>query len=114
MCRDHSSSHDHQGSPHHETTDDHHHHHDDGHHVHHHPHDVPDEKAASVSTKAKLLTRLEHHIRHNQEHADFYRKLAGEAAGLGVMEAARLILVAAEDTDCQNQNLEKALSLMRH
>lgn len=57
--------------------------------------------------------RLEHYIRHNREHAGYYRNLADEAATLAAVEAALLIEAAAEDTDRQNNNLEKALSLLK-
>jgi len=90
--------------------DTHHHENAGGHHRHH---DLPAEAAVSISAKGKLIIRLEHLVRHNKEHADSYRNLAGEAAELGADEASRLIAAAAENIERQNQDLENALSLLK-
>lgn len=92
MCKDHSSSHCHHDS---------------------HHHDAPAETAVSISAKEKLTIRLEHLVRHNLEHADSYRNLAGEAAELGADQVSRLIAAVAESVARQNQDLENALSLLK-
>jgi len=91
MRRDHASSQRHHDSQHHENAGDHHHH-----------GDLPAEAAVSISAKKKLTVRLEHLGRHNKEHADSYRNLAGEAAKLGEDQASRLIAAAAENVVRQN------------
>jgi hypothetical protein len=92
-------------------------HHDSHHHGkaggHHHHNDLSAEAAVSISAKEKLTIRLEHLVRHNKEHADSYRNLAGEAAELGAERASWLIAAAAENVARQNQDLEDALSLLK-
>ncbi len=100
MRRDHASSQCHHDSHHHENAGD-------------HPHDLPAEAAVSISANEKLTIRLEHLVRHNKEHANSYRNLAGEAAELGADQASRLIAAAAENVARQNLDLEKALSLLK-
>ena len=102
MRRDHASSQCHDDSHHHGKAGDHRHH-----------NDLPAEAAVSISAKEKLTIRLEHLVRHNKEHADSYRNLAGEAAELGADQASRLIAAAAENVARQNQDLENALSLLK-
>lgn len=98
MCQDHSSSHHH--SHHHGNDVDHHH--------------TPSAEAADfMSAKEKLTIRLEHFVNHNKEHADFYKNLAETAAGIGAEEVALLIAAAADDIQRQNQNLEKALTVLK-
>ncbi len=75
--------------------------------------DLPAEAAVSISAKEKLAVRLEHFVRHNMEHADFYRKLADEAAALGADQASRLIATVAENAVRLNQDLEDAISLLK-
>ncbi len=100
MRQDHSSSQYHHDSHHHENPGDHH-------------HGLPAEEVVSIAAKGKLAIRLEHMIRHNKEHADSYRNLAGEAAELGADEASLLIAAAAENAARQNQDLENALALLK-
>ena len=95
MCHDDSASHQH--------------HHCDG----DHHNESSSEAAVSMSEKEKLTIRLEHFIGHNKEHACFYKVLVDAAAKMGAEEVARLIVAAAEDIQRQNQNLEKALTILK-
>ena len=102
MRRDHASSQCHHDSHHHENAGGHHHH-----------DDSPAEAAVSISAKEKLTIRLEHLVRHNKEHADSYRNLAGEAAELGADHATLTDSGGSRDVARQNQDLENALSLLK-
>ena len=66
-------------------------------------------QTSTLSPKDKLIVRLEHTLEHNREHAEAYRRMAGEARQLGQEEAARLIHSVAEQTGHQGEDLKKAL-----
>jgi hypothetical protein len=66
-----------------------------------------------LSRKERLVKRLEVYIHHNNGHAGSYENLVKEAIELGGEEAAQLIRAAAELTARQNENLERALSILR-
>ena len=101
MCQDNSSHHHHPHSHHHENVSGHHH------------HDMHGEASTPLSTKEKLFIRLEHFIVHNKEHAGYYKNLADAAVEMGAKEVAQLIATAAKDIQRQNQNLEKALNILK-
>jgi len=97
-----------------------HHHHD-----HHHPYGTSDphhrhcgeeheRSSPLLSRKDRLVKRLEVYIRHNNDHAGSYENLVNEAIELGGEQAAQLIRTASELTARQNENLEKALSILRN
>lgn len=90
----------------------HHHHHGTSRHGHHH-HDGSPAKALPLSAKERLIIRLEHTVRHNGEHADFYEELANAAVAAGAEEAARQIRAAIACITRQNEHLEKALAFLK-
>lgn len=89
-----------------------HHHHEKTHHCHHH-HGESDEKGPALSAREKLIMRLEHYIRHNNEHATSFKQLADAAAHSGDKEASEEIRAALETIALQNEHLEKALLLLK-
>ena len=93
--------------------DDHHHHHggEDDHHHHHHPHNRGG--GAELTDLQRLVIRLEHALQHNSEHAQFYERLAGEAARTAGDAAAQEIREVARYALRQNEHIEKALSLIK-
>jgi hypothetical protein len=105
MCKHNCESHGHHDH-------DHHHHHETS--DHHHHHDEKHEAASPLlSSKERLVKRLEVYVHHNIDHAASYENLVDEAIELGGEQAAQLIRAAAEFTARQNENLEKALSILR-
>ncbi|HAA05723.1 MAG TPA: hypothetical protein DCE18_20490 [Syntrophobacteraceae bacterium] len=98
-------------TPHHsEPRCDHDHHHGNAHHQHH---EAPDEQIATLSAKDKLVLRLEHLLKHNQDHVDSFGKLIKEAEALGEAEAGQMILAASAYIGRQNDHLVKALLILR-
>jgi hypothetical protein len=77
---------------------------------HEHRHDDLHENMAPISPLARLIIRLEHLVRHNNDHAATYVSLAEEAERMGEKGAAMLIRSAAEHTALQNENLQKVLA----
>jgi hypothetical protein len=75
-----------------------------------HPHDDLHANLAPLSPLARLIIRLEHLVRHNNDHAATYVSLAEEAQRIGEEGAAGLIRSAAEHTARQNEALQKALA----
>jgi hypothetical protein len=100
MCREHS------GPSHHG-----HHHHGEKEHSHHHENDPA--AGTSLSPRERLIIRLQHSIRHNRDHAATYRSMAEEARETGVEAAVRWIRGAAEQSDRQTEELEKALTALK-
>jgi hypothetical protein len=102
----------------HEHCDDHDHHH---HHHHHHDRPDPDHRphervvthSSGLSAREKLVIHLQHLIRHNQDHLATYLNLAAAARELNLNEAAHWIEHAMEDAARQNQQVEKALSVVQ-
>jgi rubrerythrin len=88
-----------------------HHHH--GENEHSHPHEKDDVAAPSLSPRDRLIIRLQHSIRHNRDHAETYRSMAEEAREIGAQEAARWIRDAADQSDRQTEELEKALATLK-
>jgi hypothetical protein len=101
MCRDNSRQ-SHHGRHHHhgETSQNHH-------------HDTAHKEGSPLSRRDRLIVRLQHSIRHNQDHAASYGSMVEEAQGLAAEEAARLIRSAAEHTARQNEDLQKALAALK-
>ena len=87
----------------------------DCHHEHdHHHHDEQHEGEFPLfSKKERLVRRSEVYIHHNNDHAGSYENLVNEAMEIGGEQAAQLIRIAAEFGTRQNENLEKALSILR-
>jgi len=77
----------------------------------HHSHD--DHSHGSLSENEKLIKMIEHWIHHNHDHAGSYRDWARRAKDLGYEEVFRILQSVADDTVVQNENMEKALQLMR-
>ncbi|MCU0573258.1 MAG: hypothetical protein MUC41_09720 [Syntrophobacteraceae bacterium] len=88
-----------------------HHHGQEGDHHHHHPHTRGG--GAELTDRQRLVIRLEHALHHNNEHAQFYEKLAGEAARTAGDAAAEEIRKVARYALRQNEHIEKALSLIQ-
>ena len=78
------------------------------HHHHHHHHD---ESHSELPFEEKLAKILDHWIKHNEDHAQNYKKWAQEAKTKGLTEAGELLLEAADISLGINQKLEKALTL---
>lgn len=92
-----------------------------GHHGHHHHHDEAGRPhrheddhvvGPALSRSERLIIRLQHAIRHNRDHAATYRSMAEEAREIGAEEAARWIRGAAEQSDRQTEDLERALTAL--
>jgi hypothetical protein len=111
MCR-------HQGHHHHHNGQQGHHEHEHGH-DHHQGHDhspVPTAEEAPIPalTPHQRLTRMvEHWLHHNEEHAHSFRDWAERAREMGQMGAAVLIEDVARQSLLQNEQLQKALALLR-
>ena len=84
-----------------------------GHHHHHHnSHDHHTQ--GPLSEQEKLAKMIEHWIQHNIEHARSYRDWAQRADGLGQAEVASVLSGMAAASTKQNEDLERALSLLRN
>jgi hypothetical protein len=90
---------------------DHHHHHGNTHH--HCQHEASHEQISALSSKDRLILRLEYLLRHNQEHVNTYGNLVKEAEALGEDEAAQMILAASGYIGRQNEHLVKTLLILR-
>lgn len=111
----HGSRHHAHPHPHGDTPQQHHHGHE-GHHDHDHERDLghdPRHGGAAHANRDRLAVRLQHQVRHNREHGDFYLNLATEARRMQLAEVEREIHAAADCTARQNEHLERALSLLR-
>lgn len=73
----------------------------------HHSHDHPDIEQ-QLSFEEKLIKLVEHWIRHNDDHAENYRKWAKKATQHQLAEAGDLLDKAAEMTDLISQNFKAA------
>lgn len=91
----------------------HHHHHGETNHPHDHDHGTLPGEKPPLSRRDKLIIRLEHTIRHNQDHTETYRGMAEEAQEIGAEEAARSLRLVAEQTAQQNEEMEKALAALK-
>jgi hypothetical protein len=92
--------------------DDHEHHHKE--HLHHgeehgheHKHDAPE-------PLQKLIKMVEHWIHHNEDHAQSFKDWAGRARELEKGEVATLLEDVAYQSLQQNEQLRRALSLLKH
>jgi len=83
-------------------------------HHHHTPHHHEDsEHSGKLSEMERLIKMLEHWIHHNEEHGRSYRDWAIRAKELGSEKVAVIIEGVANSTHLQNQNLERALELLK-
>ncbi len=89
----------------------HRHHHGETNHP--HDHDTHAGETPSLSRRDKLIVRLEHTIRHNQDHAATYSGMAEEAQEIGAEQAARTLRLVAEQTARQIEDMGKALAALK-
>ncbi|MGA7875448.1 MAG: hypothetical protein WCA08_07270 [Desulfoferrobacter sp.] len=82
-----------------------------GHH-HHHSHD--DHTQRTPHEKEKLTKMVEHWIQHNIEHARSYREWAQRADDLGQKEVAEILSGIAAHSTRQNEDMERALALLKN
>jgi len=111
MCR-------HQGHHyHHHNHHDHdpHHDHDHHHHGHKHSHAPEGEEAPTpaITPTEKLKRMMEHWLRHNEEHARSFSDWAERARSMGQAGVAVLIEDVARQSLHQNEQLQKALQLLK-
>lgn len=83
-------------------------HHHDSHHGDHHHHQHGD-RDSSLSSRQKLVKRLEHWIAHNDEHAETYREWAKTATEMGMSPVSELLEEAAQATAAINHTLQDAI-----
>lgn len=85
------------------------------HHDHHHSHHGQGntDAAATPSDMDKLIKIMEHWISHNEDHAQSYRDWAHRAKDLGSDQVAQILETVAADTLRQNQEMGKALAILR-
>lgn len=86
------------------------HHHDHHHHHHHHEEASSQQKPSEIE---KLTKVVEHWIHHNEEHARSYEEWARRAREMGQEQVALILEQVSRETALQNQNFEKALSLLK-
>jgi hypothetical protein len=106
----------------------HHHHHHHGHQNHHHEHDHDhhhqghahshgpggEEAPTPAITPTEKLTRMvEHWLHHNEEHARSFIDWAERARSMGQVAVAVHIDDVARQSLLQNQQLQKALQLLK-
>ena len=77
------------------------------HHHNHHNH----ETASTLSFDQKMAKLLDHWIKHNKEHAETYRDLAGKAKDKDMGKVFILLEEAAVITEEINKKFEEALRL---
>ena len=65
-----------------------------------------------ISSKERLIIRLQNVIRNNKDYAGSLLTLAAQSAHLGAHDTALLIMFAKESAERQCQDLEKALALL--
>ena len=74
---------------------------------HHHSHD---ESPGELPFEEKLKKILDHWIKHNEDHAQNYRKWAEEANTKGFRKASELLIEAADMSLEINEKFEQAIS----
>ena len=74
---------------------------------HHHSHD---ESNSEMAFEEKLIKILDHWIKHNEDHAQNYKKWAEDAKSKGLTEAGELLIEAAGMSLAINAKFEQALS----
>ncbi len=104
------------------------HHDSHGHHNHHahpqvasppgtnpdHPQSTGNDTPATVHPPLERLTKMvEHWLHHNEDHAQSFYDWAGRARELGQLEVATLIEDVARQSLMQNDQLQKALQLLK-
>jgi hypothetical protein len=83
----------------------HHHKDESDHHHHHHNHDI----SSTLSFGDKLIKRLEHWIKHNDEHAETYRNWAEKAKENGMEKTGELLEEVKEMTRLITGKFEEAI-----
>lgn len=83
-------------------------HHQDSHHGDHHHHHHSD-RDSSLSSRQKLVKRLEHWVAHNDEHAQTYREWAQRATEMGMHPVSERLEEAAQATAAINRALQDAI-----
>jgi hypothetical protein len=74
---------------------------------HHHSHD---ESPSEMPFEEKLKKILYHWIKHNEDHAQNYKKWAEDAKSKGLNKAGELLIEAADMSLKINQKFEEALT----
>jgi len=77
---------------------------------HHHSHD---ESQSELPFEEKLKKILDHWIKHNEDHAQNYKKWAEDAKTKGLTEAGELLIEAADMSLRINEKFEQALSQVK-
>jgi hypothetical protein len=112
MCH-HQGRHDHHHHEHH----DHHHEHEHDHHhqgqAHSHGPGGGEAPAAAITPTEKLTRMVEHWLHHNEEHARSFIDWADRARSMGQAAVAVLIDDVARQSLLQNEQLRKALQLLK-
>ncbi|MBW1648163.1 MAG: hypothetical protein JRJ72_08635 [Deltaproteobacteria bacterium] len=103
----HDHDHSHHDHHHHEHAPHHHHEHDHGH---GHPHD---DTPAAMPFAAKLVKRLEHWHRHNEDHLGDYQQWVAQADRQGHPRVAAHLREVAELTRQISERLAQALAAAR-
>lgn len=86
-----------------------HHHHD-----HEHGHDHDHSHSEKRPFDEKMAKRIEHWVRHNDEHAETYREWAGSARENGMAEIGAFLDSAANLTAAITDQLKAALARLSH
>ncbi len=81
--------------------------HDVDHHHHHHH-----EGDSQLSDKEKLVKRIEHWIKHNEDHKKTYLEWAEKTRGMGLEDVANALEEVVSLTDEQNRLFEKILNIL--
>jgi hypothetical protein len=81
------------------------------HHEHHH-HEDRNETGSTVPFEKKMAKLLQHWINHNADHAETYRKWAGESKENNMEKISDYLNEAAEKTMEINTKLKEALTLI--
>ena len=67
----------------------------------------------SLSFDEKMIKRLEHWVRHNDDHADTYRTWAKTAKDMEMSDLSDLLVEMAEMTIAIRQKIERAIALVK-
>lgn len=62
--------------------------------------------------KEKAKIRIQHWLKHNQEHAQEYQNMARELEANGLPEVAEAIMALAKNTELGSACLQKAISAL--
>ena len=81
--------------------------------THHHDHDHHHETPGTLSFDEKMIKRLEHWIKHNDDHAETYKDWAQKAKENDMDKAGSLLEDIAEMTVMISKKFEEALETVR-